>query len=341
MCLVSKSRVSNAEVIAAYEATHSVWAAGRVVGLSGQTVQERLVALGVTLNGSGRAWSDAEDHRLADMLVGGESHAQIARHLGRTQASIAVRAHRLGLTGTAYGRSRRPPARQRSDKTITVSEAARRLEILEQAIGTMTFTQVCHAHGWSIEMTVRALERHARERWDAYRSATTSLPNRRCEYCGIEYPPTNKRQRFCTRACASDSRADKAYFGGRRRDTVGLAERTCYVCRRRFVRGLAAHHVAGKENDPDNDLLIALCTGCHQLVGHLAGTDWLEEDGAVERLLVLAWLRKHGGDLVAQPGGGVRVCVQFEPVLTDEDGGERRWSLTRVASGVRTTGEAS
>jgi len=56
------------------------------------------------------------------------------------------------------------------------------------------------------------------------------------------------------------------YFGGNRLNTIGLISKTCQLCMRKVEKGLSSHHIIGKEKDPENQYLIALCSGCHKLV---------------------------------------------------------------------------
>ena len=78
--------------------------------------------------------------------------------------------------------------------------------------------------------------------------------------------------------------------------TVGLAERICQLCGKENPKGLSSHHVLGKENDPHNVDLIALCPGCHHIVGVLGGREFIDDSKTWERLIAFAWLRRHGGN---------------------------------------------
>jgi hypothetical protein len=55
--------------------------------------------------------------------------------------------------------------------------------------------------------------------------------------------------------------------------------------------------VLGKENDPLNDVLIALCQGCHQIVTLLGARTFTDDPRAWEALISLAWMRRHGAEL--------------------------------------------
>ena len=52
----------------------------------------------------------------------------------------------------------------------------------------------------------------------------------------------------------------------------------------------------GKENDPDNQHLIALCSGCHHIVTIVAGRRFAATPEAWEVLIQLVLIRKNGHD---------------------------------------------
>jgi hypothetical protein len=52
----------------------------------------------------------------------------------------------------------------------------------------------------------------------------------------------------------------------------------------------------GKENDPNNEHLIALCQGCHNIVTILGGRRFVATPEAWEVLIQLVVTRKNGHD---------------------------------------------
>jgi hypothetical protein len=77
---------------------------------------------------------------------------------------------------------------------------------------------------------------------------------------------------------------------------------------------LSAHHVLGKGNDPDNAYLIALCSGCHQIVGILAGRLFAEQEQGWENLINLV-LSRRLADKNRQDGRAfvaVHTCVDLD-----------------------------
>jgi len=79
-----------------------------------------------------------------------------------------------------------------------------------------------------------------------------------------------------------------SYFGGRRMEAIGLREGVCQLCFGTFDKWLSAHHVLGKERDPENNALIALCRGCHDMVTNLSARSWVERSESVTELVALA-----------------------------------------------------
>lgn len=296
------------EIIDAYQLTGSVWRAGKELGLAGQTVHERLRSLGYQLAGS--KWSNDEIAELRQ-LVGVETIAQIATRLGRPYSGVAGKISELKI-GSNSG-NRRPiklPRGAGYDKVTTVKHA--------KAIDSsgLTVHRYARSNGLGVEFLCSALERHVPEWWATYRAANSDMPETGCEYCGRRFVPSNAKQRFCTRKCGADSRADRGYFGGNRRSAIGWAEGTCQICERQPKKGLTPHHVLGKENDPADAYLVAVCQGCHQVVTALGGRDFTEQQW--EALISLAWLRRHGPDVATGWDKELTVCVDIDVDPHDE-----------------------
>jgi len=306
-----RSRYSNEEIIAAYKATGSVWAAGKALGMAGQTIHKKLTALGYPM--AHAAWTDDEIAELASLTEAGVRIGEIADRLGRSYAAVAVRASRAGLKSAAP-RERKVPRGAGYDKVSTL----RNMKELESC--DLGVTRFARAKGLRVDNLVLALQKHCPERLEAYTRTHSTIPEKVCAYCGGTFFPANGKQRFCGRKCQSTSRSDADYFGGRRRETVGLAEATCQLCGRQGVPGLSSHHVFGKENDPDNNMLVALCRGCHKVITILGGRYFTDDETSWESLISLAWLRKHG-DLYAagqMEGLSLRVSVELEVYAADE-----------------------
>jgi len=169
---------------------------------------------------------------------------------------------------------------------------AKRLKALESFKGTVP--QFARKEGLEANPLVVACEDGFPERWASYVAEHGAPAEVACPYCSKTFVPNNANQSFCTRKCSEHSRTDERYFGGKRRETLGLDEGTCQLCGAKPKRGLQSHHVVGKENDPDNSWLIALCAGCHELVTIASRRLFLREAGGWGRLQYLVELRVSG-----------------------------------------------
>jgi len=286
--MAGQSRYTADQVIAAYQRTGSVWRAGKELGLAGQSVHERLRAIGYPM--SNRHWDQAEIDELralADHLTIGEA----AHRLGRTYAAVACKINELGIgSRTGNKRKRKIPRGAGYDKA-SCKRYTRQLDASGDRI-----TVFARRQGLSIESLVQALQRYFPDWWVAYRAAHSDIPERECNYCGATFIPANGKQLSCTRQCGAARRVDESYFGGKRRNTIGLAAGQCQLCARVDVKGLSSHHVIGKENDPENDYLIALCPGCHRLVTFLGSRPFLDHAEGWESLIQLVLLRRNGAN---------------------------------------------
>jgi 5-methylcytosine-specific restriction endonuclease McrA len=295
-------KATNEEIIAAYRETGSVWRAAERLGMGGQSVHERLVALRYPL--ASRKWDEDEIKQLR-LLVQHMPLSEIARRLGRPYAGVAGKVSELGI-GSNFGNrgAKKIPRGQGYDK-----QSLRRYA---KEIDTARLTVHAYArhHKLGVESLCRAFETRLPEWWAAYREAHPGLPVKECEYCRQEFIPSNVRQRFCSRKCGADRRSDLSYFGGRRKHTIGLAEGICQLCGRQDHVGLSSHHILGKENDPENDYLIALCRGCHKIVTLVSARTFVDSPAKWEALISLCLMRSKG-----KPGA-YYTCVEIE--FTDD-----------------------
>lgn len=309
-------KATNEEVIAAYQATGSVWRAAKQLGMVGQSVHERLRALNYPL--AGRKWTVDEDAELATLVANGVPLGEIAHRLGRPYSGVAGRASHLGIKSIPK-RNRKIPRGAGYDK----ASVEKHLRNLERS--GVKVTRYARAEGLSVELLAKAIERNFPDRWQAYKQTHSDIPSKTCVYCETEFIPGNSKQTYCTRDCATAARSDRSYFGGNRRATIGLAEGVCQLCGRKEVKGLSSHHILGKENDPLNTELVALCPGCHQVVSHLGGRAFVDDPRAWEALIALAWTRRHGHEIHANPQSQVvytEVHIEVYDADLDEDFGE-------------------
>lgn len=280
--------ISNEKVIEAYKATGSVWKAGKLLGLAGQTVHERLKALNYKLPSS--EWTEqeiAELTALADQMT----IAQIANRLGRPYNGVALKISRLGL-GQRFGnkQTKKIPRTGEYKKDLVLGYIKELTETGEKV------TKFSKKNGLSVESLVNAIQRFDPEWYESYCEANAVKEKTACPYCEQHFWPLSHKQVYCTRDCGNKARVDNSYFGGRRRETIGLLEGVCQLCGNHTPKGLSSHHMLGKENDPDNEHLIALCQGCHQIVTILGGRKFIATEEAWEVLMQLVIIRKNGHD---------------------------------------------
>jgi len=314
--MAQRQRVGDDEVVTAYRATGSVWKAGKQLGITGQSVWERLKLLGHDL--ARTPWTREEYDELRT-LAGTCTIGEIARRLNRSYASVACKISRLGLAGN-FGnrgvRARKVPRGAGLTKKA-VGRLTRDLEIFDGSL-----RQFCRARGMDIEALVRAIQTYYPERWGEYSRTHSDIGEKTCSYCGKTFYPLSGKQKNCTRSCSAAERVDRQYFGGKRSTTIGLAEGVCQLCRRHISKGLSSHHVFGKANDPDNEFLIALCAGCHKLITMAATRSFVMDEGAWQDFIALAVMRKNARDFLDGDPSGLYVEVILEQApISDEDAG--------------------
>lgn len=276
-------KATSEQIVSAYMATGSVWKTAKQLGMCGQSVHERLVALGHPI--AAAKWTDDEIDELralAPMLTVGE----IARRLGRPYAGVACKISRLKF-GIRFG--------NRGPRKVPRGAGYSRVEVLQHIKALKGFdglaTAYCRQHGLEINAFVTSIQRVDPDFWRSYVRAHSDLGERPCPYCETPFIPANKRQVMCSRRCSTLAKTDMEYFGGKRRQTVGLAAGVCQLCMQERER-LHSHHVLGKENDPENDFLVALCAGCHHLLGLLAARRFVDTETGWENLIVLVMSRR-------------------------------------------------
>lgn len=294
-------RVELEDILVAYKETGSVWKAGKRLGIAGQTVHDRLRAAGVKMIGL-RLWSDEELAEL-ETLVGHVRLGEIADRLGRSYAAVACKINELDLAGKPRPRERKVPRGAGFDKRSTLAH----VKVIRES--GVKVSRYCRQRGLSVDLFVLAWQRYDADGWRGYCERHGTGEIKRCSYCSQEFVPANGKQRTCSRKCQADARRDASYFGGKRRNTVGLAEGVCQLCARRVAKGLSSHHVFGKENDPDNEVLVALCQGCHNLVTLTGGRPWATDETTWEQLISYAVFRRLNLDL---DGKTVHVTVDID-----------------------------
>lgn len=292
----------------AYRETGSVWRAGKRLGMVGQSVWERLRALNYQM--AAMTWTSDEIDELKQ-LAGHATITDIANRLGRPYAGVACKISNLGLSNH-YGNHQNKKVRRKSgytkDLTIKWVKALRTNE--------MTARAFARAHGLDLEQLVQAFQRYDMEFWREYSRTHTDIQQATCPQCGTVYHPLTKKQKTCSRRCSGNLRRDADYFGGNRKNTIGLADGICQLCQQQKSKGLSAHHLIGKENDPENKYLIALCQGCHKVVSLLAGRIFIDTEEGWQTLIHVVMARRLGA--AAIENAGLYVCVDIEKLNAEK-----------------------
>src|SRR3954470_22145154 len=148
-------RATDEQVIAAYQATRSVWKAAKQLGLAGQTVHERLRRLGI--EPAHARWTSEEDAELRRLF--GDPHltaADVAKRLNRTSASVSCRAGELSIEKARAPKNKRIPRGKGYDKA-SVLKHLNRFSANEESI---SLTQYCRKNHLSIDNFAVATQKH-------------------------------------------------------------------------------------------------------------------------------------------------------------------------------------
>lgn len=270
----------------------------------------------VEVAGRGSAWTSEEEEELQRLVELGVPFLEVGQRLGRSFNSIAIRASRMGLKGYSKRTDRKKiPRGQGYDKASMVKHS-KALDMTE-----LTLTKYVKQEHLNVESFVRSMQRNLPEWWESYLAQHGSeIPEKECSYCHEIFIPNSGKQEYCTRTCGDRSRKDASYFGGRRRETIGLAEGICQLCGRKPDKGLSSHHVFSKKADPENTYLVALCQGCHDVVSRLASKTWISNPETVESLIGLAYMQAKGASLI-KSGKSVYTYLEIEEQDEEDDEG--------------------
>jgi hypothetical protein len=280
---IGQRRVSTEQIVEAYKTTGSVWKAGKQLGIIGQSVWERLKLVGYPL--PGRHWTREEKLELTALI----SHctlSEIALRLGRPYYGVAMMASRMGIVCNTGNKIRRKVPRGIGLNKQTTHGIIGEIEMIQ-----VSLRQFCRARGFSIDSLALAIQKYEPDWWKK-ESRLRGFSAKTCPNCKNEFYPMTPKQKTCTRRCARHHIKNFEYFAGHRNDAVGLKEGICQLCLRERSKGLAVHHVLGKENDPEGRVLVALCPGCHQIVGRLAAMNLSDSEEGWQRLIELAMARR-------------------------------------------------
>lgn len=305
---VTNQRVTNSEIIQAYKLTASVWKAAKMVGLCGQSVHERLQRLGYVM--SNPEWTPEETEAACRLAKEGMAISLIADRLNRSYAAVAIKLSRMSIKH-AY-RMPTKPKRRESWTKIKAHGLMNRILSSGEPIA-----RAARRMGYTTSGVVNAVQFYAPAKWDAYKKLHSELAIIDCPGCTRQFLPLTGKQRYCTERCRSSNARDKQYFGGKRMDAMGMSTSTCQLCLKKIQKGLSAHHMLGKENDADNNYLIALCPGCHNLVEMAATRVSVDSREFWENLVVLALMKSSKIDKTKATE--IRACVDIEIETPQEE----------------------
>ena len=171
----------------------------------------------------------------------------------------------------------------------------RSLQTVINLIPIVGLNNACKAHDMNPTLFGHAVKVRMPDSWKLIKATGKTKP---CQYCKNLFVFSSTTQQFCSNKCRYDFKTDKDYFGGKKLKTYGLSDRTCQVCGRKDASGLTPHHVLGKNNDPKDKYLLAICRGCHGLITDLGRRNFLLEKEKIELLIKLAIIRKLADDSV-------------------------------------------
>lgn len=304
------------DVILAYRETGSVWKAAKRLGLCGQSVWERLRKHGVPMQQT--AWTEEEEGELRALYEAETPIAEIGRRLNRTYAGVACKLNELGIKGAN---------RRSTSKKLPRGVGYDKVSILKHmkylmANPAVKITPYARSVGLTVDSLAYALQKYCPDDYAKYKEEHHGdIKSKLCPNCLSEFLPANGKQIFCSRICSGTFNRDQSYFGGQRSTAIGMEEGVCQLCKKdKHRKSLHAHHVIGKQNDPDNKIMVALCAGCHQLVGLAAKNKGLVESAENwETFIQLAWLEQNGhrSDIAA-----IYTCVEIEPRTHEQEAGQ-------------------
>jgi hypothetical protein len=233
------------------------------------------------------SWTEPEIELLKSLLSKGLELDEIASRLNRTYLGTAHKAAAVLTLGERGGKPLKVPR----GKGLSKREVSKLWGSVKG--WSKTWAGFCRRHKIDAVLAASAMDLYFPDEWPA-EAARLGLEKASCPGCAaFFYRAKVKGRATCSNRCTGRIRRDSEYFDGMRMEAVGMAEGVCQVCMVKPKRGLSAHHVLGKGNDPDNKLMVALCVGCHQLVTDLSLRGFLFDSAAWVRLIKLVLMRKY------------------------------------------------
>lgn len=228
-------------------------------------------------------WSREEVDKLRQLLAEKVSLREAASILGRPYWGVAVKASTLDTSERRTAPAGKAP---RGLDKKTLKSLIREFE--QSHLSARAF---CRKRKIPFRKFVTALQ-HRDPDWFSKSVNKLGVKGTTCPGCGAVFYQTSASHKFCSARCTSRHKRNLEYFDGDRLNAVGIVEGVCQLCFEPKSKGLSAHHMIGKGNDPNNRLMVALCVGCHQAVTILSMRSFLENPEGWERLIALVQIRK-------------------------------------------------
>lgn len=228
-------------------------------------------------------WSKDEVDKLRRLLLDGVSLKDAAHQLGRPYWGVAVKASKL-----KHAERRTTPA-GKAPRGMDKKKLKALVRDFEQS--HLSARAFCRKRKIPFRKFVAALQ-HRDPEWFGKSVTKLGVKGVSCPGCGAVFYQTSASHKFCSSRCTSRHKRNLEYFDGDRLNAVGIVEGVCQLCLEPKPKGLSAHHMVGKGNDPTNRLMVALCVGCHQAVTILSMRSFLENPDGWERLISLVQVRK-------------------------------------------------
>ena len=228
-------------------------------------------------------WSRDEVDKLKRLLLEGLSLKAAAQELERPYWGVAVKASTLETTERKTSPAGKAPRGMDKKKLKSLIKDFDQSHLSARAF--------CRKRKIPFRKFVSALQ-HRDPEWFSKSINRLGVKGLSCPGCGSVFYQTSTSHKFCSSRCTSRHKRNLEYFDGARLNAVGIVEGVCQLCFEPKTKGLSAHHMVGKGNDPTNRLMVALCVGCHQAVTILSMRSFLENPEGWERLISLVQIRK-------------------------------------------------
>jgi hypothetical protein len=154
-------KVTDEEVLAAYRKTKNIWAAGKIVGLAGQAVHDRLVKLGEPRTHPLFAREEADVLSSKYVLYRNAGKLDdLAKQMGRTKQFLCRQARKLGLTD----KGRKAPWTAKWD-TLSREDAAVMFDAFKAS--SLGFNSYCEKNGIPKSGFYKAMKMFFADEWDS------------------------------------------------------------------------------------------------------------------------------------------------------------------------------